>query len=496
MLCQMKKHVITIVALFLITCLTRIPFATKCICEHDSVNFALAIESFDIAKHQPHPPGYILYVGLAKFLNLFFKDINKNFIILSILFSAIAVVLIYLLGKEIFNYRCGLISGLFLLSSPVFWAYGELALSYTAENLFFLLIAYMAYQVIRGKRQYILWMSIALGVGVGMRQNLILYLLPLWIRGLVSLRSWKEAGKQVLIFGIVCLLWFIPLMVLSEGFHKYWSVSKELGGSMLLSKFNPIKNVAYMVVGSLWTLGAILIGIFMSLKRLNGSLAFRQKKELLIFFALWGGPSLLFFLVFSIGKSVHTLNYILPIIVLSTVFVFERWRVLDRILVGIIIGANCLLFFMVRPLSIGEQIMGINTDKVKNFANFWVLDHSNKGLRQKEKVKETFDFIKKNFSSEKSAICVASGGNFQPYIPWRTVYYYLPEFSIFKIGDEVQVIELKPKIETIIWLVDKYDLKRYKNIKLNKVVDKGEEIYFSSIEDTLTIENFKFYKEE
>ena len=299
----MKKHVITIVALFLITCLTRIPFATKCICEHDSVNFALAVEDFDIAKHQPHPPGYILYIGLAKFLNLFIKDINRNFIIISILFSSIAVVLIYLLGKEIFNYRCGLISGLFLISSPVFWAYGELALSYTAESLFFLLIAYMVYQVIMGKRRYALWMSIALGVGVGMRQNLILYLSPLWIATLISLKSWKETGKQVLVFGVICLLWFIPLMILSGGFSKYWNVSKELGGNMLLSRFNPIKNVVYMVVGSVWTLGAILIGIFMSLKRLNESLASRQKRELLIFFALWGGPSLLFFLIFLDAKS-------------------------------------------------------------------------------------------------------------------------------------------------------------------------------------------------
>ena len=32
----------------------------------DSVNFALAVGDFDVARHQPHPPGYPVYVALSK----------------------------------------------------------------------------------------------------------------------------------------------------------------------------------------------------------------------------------------------------------------------------------------------------------------------------------------------------------------------------------------------------------------------------------------------
>ena len=32
----------------------------------DSVNFALGVEKFDVAGHRPHPPGYPLYIALAK----------------------------------------------------------------------------------------------------------------------------------------------------------------------------------------------------------------------------------------------------------------------------------------------------------------------------------------------------------------------------------------------------------------------------------------------
>ncbi len=32
----------------------------------DAVQFALALGEYDVVKHQPHPPGYILYVALAR----------------------------------------------------------------------------------------------------------------------------------------------------------------------------------------------------------------------------------------------------------------------------------------------------------------------------------------------------------------------------------------------------------------------------------------------
>jgi len=32
----------------------------------DSINFAMGVESFDVAKHQPHPPGYPIFIAMAK----------------------------------------------------------------------------------------------------------------------------------------------------------------------------------------------------------------------------------------------------------------------------------------------------------------------------------------------------------------------------------------------------------------------------------------------
>ena len=44
----------------------------------DSVNFALAVEKFDITQGRPHAPGYPVYVAIAKGLNLFIHDPRRS----------------------------------------------------------------------------------------------------------------------------------------------------------------------------------------------------------------------------------------------------------------------------------------------------------------------------------------------------------------------------------------------------------------------------------
>src|SRR5437773_9060226 len=36
----------------------------------DSINFALGLRQFDVAHHQPHPPGYPVYIAAGKLVNL------------------------------------------------------------------------------------------------------------------------------------------------------------------------------------------------------------------------------------------------------------------------------------------------------------------------------------------------------------------------------------------------------------------------------------------
>ena len=44
------------------------PYRARMLYNWDAVQFALALREFDVAKHQPHPPGYLLYVALGRLL--------------------------------------------------------------------------------------------------------------------------------------------------------------------------------------------------------------------------------------------------------------------------------------------------------------------------------------------------------------------------------------------------------------------------------------------
>ena len=74
--------------LALLTLLSRWPYRARMLYNWDAVQFALALREFDVAKHQPHPPGYLLYVGLGRLANRSLGDPTLAYVALAMLFSA------------------------------------------------------------------------------------------------------------------------------------------------------------------------------------------------------------------------------------------------------------------------------------------------------------------------------------------------------------------------------------------------------------------------
>ena len=59
----MKRELAALAVLYLVAHLLYLPPTLEDI---DSINFALGVRDFDVAQHQPHPPGYPVFVALAK----------------------------------------------------------------------------------------------------------------------------------------------------------------------------------------------------------------------------------------------------------------------------------------------------------------------------------------------------------------------------------------------------------------------------------------------
>ena len=49
----------------------HLPFLPQSLEDADSINFALGAHRFDVARHQPHPPGYPLFIVLVKGVRTF-----------------------------------------------------------------------------------------------------------------------------------------------------------------------------------------------------------------------------------------------------------------------------------------------------------------------------------------------------------------------------------------------------------------------------------------
>jgi len=129
---------------------TRFAFRSHYFYDLDSVNFTLGMERFDPRVHQPHPPGYFLYVCLGRLLRFVIHDANLALVILSIAASCGIAILIYLLTLDWFDRRSARLAGSLFVISPLAWFYGTIALTYTLETFFSALLGYLCWRVYCG----------------------------------------------------------------------------------------------------------------------------------------------------------------------------------------------------------------------------------------------------------------------------------------------------------------------------------------------------------
>ncbi|HLY64742.1 MAG TPA: glycosyltransferase family 39 protein [Chloroflexota bacterium] len=190
----------------------------------DSVNFARAIDYFDVTWQQPHPPGYPAYVFFARLLNLATHDPLTSLTLLSALSGAFCLLAVYVLAAD-FGAAW---AALPLAVMPLFWFNSEMALSdvpglaFAAGAVWLLhraTIAPAAGRWWESRRWYLLTAAATAGVGAGVRpQDAIIplavaacYTLPLLVR-----ERNRSLRHDLLLSGGVfvatCLAWGIPLL--------------------------------------------------------------------------------------------------------------------------------------------------------------------------------------------------------------------------------------------------------------------------------------------
>src|SRR5436305_583410 len=162
------------------TVLTRLPFVTQTLYAFDSANYALAVRDFyNVAFHQPHPPGYPLYVFFARVLNVVVQDPNRALVLEGIVWSAIAVACTTLLARALFGRSVGLLSGLLLVCTVGFWGYGEVAYPYVALAGETASLALLSHRVLSGQHRWVLGLGVVWAISLGTRWDGAVFCIPL-----------------------------------------------------------------------------------------------------------------------------------------------------------------------------------------------------------------------------------------------------------------------------------------------------------------------------
>jgi hypothetical protein len=277
---------------------TRVPFRSHSLYDIDSVNFALGMRRFDPTVHQPHPPGYFLYVCAGRLVNAFMHDANAALVAIGVAASCGAVVLIYALAQAWFGGRAGLFAGMMFVFSPLAWFHGTVALTYSVEAFFSALTGYLCWNLCRGRAVLIMPAAVVVGIAAGFRPSFPIFLGPLLLFSAMFIRG-RIAGAGLLTAAGALVLavsaWAVPMLKQSGGWYAWWSSLRSawLAVPARQTVFNssPATSLARF-----FSIGGILILCF------GGAAAFAflrrndiRSPRLRAFVWVWIAPAMLFF---------------------------------------------------------------------------------------------------------------------------------------------------------------------------------------------------------
>ena len=331
---------------------TRVACRSRYLYDIDSINFALGMQRFDPSVHQPHPPGYFLYICLGRmFNNLFFHEANAALVAISIIASCGALVFTCLLAEAWFGKRAAWFAGLVFLFSPLVWFHGTVALTYALELFFASMSGYFAWKAYAGAESFLTLASISVAVAAGFRPSSILFLFPL-----LALSVSRVSRKAIVMAGSALVLslfaWLVPMLSASGGTASYWnafySLWRAVPGNQTIFNSTIVNSVArfcFIIGISILCFGPAAILAFFPSRRVAP-----LGRSILTFCWVWLGPGLLFF-TFIFLKFVNS-GYLLilspPVFALLGMRIDSWWSQYRSssklVILGVLLLANVLIY--------------------------------------------------------------------------------------------------------------------------------------------------------
>lgn len=421
--------------------LVRIPFRAAYLVNWDSVNFALGVETFDLASHQPHPPGYLGYVFLGRIIDWFVGDPVLALTAISIVAGATATMGVYLLATRFVSERAALLAAGLFGTSPLVWYYSEVPLTYIVEVALALPLVLLVLESRKQRSSALLYAAVVLLAVMGaVRQTSLVLFFPLLVYGALAL-PWKVRLRGAALLSGLVSLWLIPLLVMSGGVVEYLRLSSQLAGltggatwfgagAGVLQNF--IVVALAIVLGMHLALIALPVEVFSKVKSPPFD---RHHRHLMM---VWGLPALFTYLLIHSGQLGYVL-LLLPVGIIwaSRVLTFKLSGAAMKAAVatGMLIVANGLGFFVLPEIAYATVSQG-RVDFPERMASNTLVQ---RGIQQVSLPRndahwESLLTWVERFDTDEVVVLAEprDGGSF------RHLSFYLPDFLVYGLGTDKQ----------------------------------------------------------
>jgi hypothetical protein len=323
-------------ALAALYCAAHLPFLAPSLEDIDSINFALGLRDFEVAEHQPHPPGYPLYIGFGRIVLAALRAVRPDLppvtaeaqalSLLSVVAGAAAVVLAGSVFTAVMREtvlatpdprRVVRWSTVFLTLCPLFWLTGARPMS----DMPGLAAAFGAQALLL--RGYVGWGAITAGLALGIRVQIFWLTAPLLVWGILrggpGVHDRLGAGiRGLAAFAAGALVWAIPLVAVTGGLDAYFAALGTQAGEdfafvdMLWTNPTP-RRLAFGLVHTLvlpWS-SVPLAALMATLAVLGALVLLARDRRTLAPVVMAFAPYAAFHLVF---QETLTVRYALPVV--------------------------------------------------------------------------------------------------------------------------------------------------------------------------------------
>jgi hypothetical protein len=240
----------------------HLPFAARTPSEGDVANYLLAIDSFNLQQHRPHPPGYPLYVLAGRALAALTGDPHHGLVALSALFAALALPAVWLLARRYLPAPAAAWAAVLAGFAPLTCFYGCVGLSGIAELAFTPLVLWLLHRAATGERRALWLAAVALGIAGGFRPNLLPFLLPAWLLTACARHLlWRDRLLGAAALTTTVAAWFVPTVIACGGWSEFRTASTYIDSTFEQDAFVLSGQLSVLAGNGLRALSAITLAI-------------------------------------------------------------------------------------------------------------------------------------------------------------------------------------------------------------------------------------------